>query len=113
MEKNKFSQVPNLKQLYLEIFKYHAEKKNVSIIFEVKSQKKYFVEKKILTVNLSWNDPYVFTHLKYSEYSHPYSKTKIYKGQWPYKDPRFGFWGKRHTFSYLGPVRMTRNAELH
>ena len=38
--------------MYLEIFKYHAEK-NVSIIFEIKRQKKYFVEKQILTVNLS------------------------------------------------------------
>ena len=59
VRKKKFSRVPNLKKLYLKIFKYHIEeKKYVSIIFEVKRQKKCFVEKKILTVNLPWNDPY-------------------------------------------------------
>ena len=35
-------------------------KKNMSIIFEVKGKKKYFVENKILTVNLPWNDPYIY-----------------------------------------------------
>ena len=39
LERKKFSRVPNLKKLYLEIFKYHNEKK-------------YFIEKKILIVNL-------------------------------------------------------------
>ena len=46
LEKKFFSRVPNLKKLYLEIFKYHIEKKNVSIIFEVRSQKKIFRRKK-------------------------------------------------------------------
>ena len=38
LEKKNFSRVPNLKKLYLEIFKYHIEKKYVSIIFGVKRQ---------------------------------------------------------------------------
>ena len=46
LEKKNFSQVPNLKKLYLEIFKYHIKKKYVSIIFEVKRQKKMFRRKK-------------------------------------------------------------------
>ena len=46
LEKKKFSRVPNLKQLYLEILKYHIEKKTVSIIFEVRRQKKIFRRKK-------------------------------------------------------------------
>ena len=47
LEKKKFSRVPNLKKLCLEIFKYHIEKKKyVSIIFEVKRQKKMFRRKK-------------------------------------------------------------------
>ena len=46
-KKKKNFRVPNLKKLYLEIFKnYIEEKKYVSIIFEVKRQKKCFVEKK-------------------------------------------------------------------
>ena len=49
------------KKLYLEIFKYHIEKKYVSIIFKQKGKKKCFVEKKILTVNLPWNDPYIYS----------------------------------------------------
>ena len=52
LKRKNFSRVANLKTLYLEIPKYHIEKKDVSIIFEVKKQKKCFVEKKILTVNL-------------------------------------------------------------
>ena len=38
LEKRNFSQVPNLRKLYLEIFKYHIKKKKkyLSIIFEVK-----------------------------------------------------------------------------
>ena len=52
LAKKKFSRVPNFKKLYLEIFKYHIEKKYVSIIFKLKRQKKCFVEKIILTVNL-------------------------------------------------------------
>ena len=46
LEKKKFSRVPNLKKLYLEFFKYHIEKKYVSITFEVKRQKKMFRRKK-------------------------------------------------------------------
>ena len=38
--------MPNLKKLNLEIFMHHIEKKNVSIIFEVKCQKKIFRWKK-------------------------------------------------------------------
>ena len=44
--KKKFARVPKLKKLYLEIFKYHIEKKYVSIIFEVKRQKKKVSSKK-------------------------------------------------------------------
>ena len=48
LEKKKNSRVPNLKELYLEIFKYHIEKKKyVSIIFGVKTQRKIFRRKKI------------------------------------------------------------------
>ena len=47
LEKKNCSQVPNLKKLYHEIFKYHIEiKKYVSIIFEVKRQKQMFPRKK-------------------------------------------------------------------
>ena len=46
LKKNNCSRVPYLKKLYLEIFKYHIEKKNVSIIFEVKRQKDIFRRKK-------------------------------------------------------------------
>ena len=46
LKKKKFSRVPNLKKLYLQIFKYHIEKKYASIIFEVKRQKKMFRRKK-------------------------------------------------------------------
>ena len=46
LEKKNFARVPKLKKLYLEIFKYHIEKKYVSIIFEVKRQKKMFRRKK-------------------------------------------------------------------
>ena len=35
------------------------EKKSLSIIFEAKRQKKMFRRKKMLTVNLPWNDPYI------------------------------------------------------
>ena len=52
LEKKKFSPVPNLKNLYLEIFKYLIEKNKVSIIFEVRRQIIIFRRKKILTVNL-------------------------------------------------------------
>ena len=37
----------------------HWKKEYVSIIFEVKRQKKMFRRKKMLTVNLPWNDSYV------------------------------------------------------
>ena len=33
LEKKNFSRVPNLKKLYLEIFKYHIEKKNTCRLF--------------------------------------------------------------------------------
>ena len=48
LEKKKISRVLNLKKLYHEILKYHIAKKNVAIIFEVRRQKKYFFEKKLL-----------------------------------------------------------------
>ena len=60
LEKTKFSRVPNLRKLYLEIFKYHIDKKNASIISKVRKKKKYFVEKKMLTVNFPWNDSYTY-----------------------------------------------------
>ena len=46
LKRKNFARVPKLKKIYLEIFKYHIEKKNVSIIFEVKRQKKVFRRKK-------------------------------------------------------------------
>ena len=50
-----------LKKLYLEIFKYHIKKKKIRVdYFRSEKAKKCFVEKKILTVNLPWNDPYTF-----------------------------------------------------
>ena len=40
LEKQKFSRVPNLKKLYLEIFKYHIEKKIRVDYFRSKKAKK-------------------------------------------------------------------------
>ena len=47
---------------FLEIFKYHIKKKRDDYFLSKKAKKKYFVEKKILTINLSWNDPYIKWH---------------------------------------------------
>ena len=58
--------MPNLKKLDLEIFKYHFEKK-MSIIFK-EGKKKYFVEKKILTVNLPWSDLCIFLCVIFYKY---------------------------------------------
>ena len=51
LSKKKFSRVPNLKKLYLEIFKYHIEKK-MCRLFSKQEGKKIFRQKKMLTVNL-------------------------------------------------------------
>ena len=45
-EKKKISRVPNLKKLYLEIFKYHIEKKIRVDYFRSKKPKKMFRQKK-------------------------------------------------------------------
>ena len=61
--KKKFSRVPSLKKLCLEIFKYHIEKKiRVDYFRSKKAKEKCFVEKKIWTVNLPWNDPYIIVY---------------------------------------------------
>ena len=60
VRKKKFSRVPNLKKLYLEIFKYHIEKKiRVDYFRSKKAKKNISSKKKMLTVNLPWNDPYI------------------------------------------------------
>ena len=46
LEKKHFSRVPNLKKLYLEIFKYHIEKKIHVDYFQCKKAKKMFRRKK-------------------------------------------------------------------
>ena len=68
--KIKISQVPNLKKLYLEIFKYHIEKKYVSIIFEVKRQKKMFRRKKNFDCKspMKWPTYYQIYTLLYNIY---------------------------------------------
>ena len=60
LKKKKISWVRNLKKLYLEIFEYHIEKKIRVDYFRSKKAKKCFVEKKMLTVNLPWNDQYIY-----------------------------------------------------
>ena len=64
LEKKNFSRVPNLKKLYLEICKYHIEKKRVDY-FRNKKAKKNISSKKNFWLNLSWNDPYVYILLFY------------------------------------------------
>ena len=44
--------MPNAKKLYLESFKYHIKKKMRRLFSKEEGKKKYFVEKKIFTVNL-------------------------------------------------------------
>ena len=46
LEKKNFSRVPNLKKLYLEIFKYHIEKKKRVDYFRSKKAKKNISSKK-------------------------------------------------------------------
>ena len=46
LEKKKFSRVPTLKKLYLEIFKYHIEKKKRVVYFRSKKAKKNISSKK-------------------------------------------------------------------
>ena len=55
LEKKKFSQVPNLKKLHLEILKYHIEKKKKKIrvdYFRSKKAKKNISSKKFFLLNL-------------------------------------------------------------
>ena len=59
VEKENFCPSAKIKKIIFRNFQVsHWKKKYVSIIFEVKRQKKCFIEKKILAVNLPWNDPY-------------------------------------------------------
>ena len=61
VEKKKFCLGAKIKKIISRNFQVsHWKKKYVSIIFEVKRQKKMFRRKKILTVNLPWNDPYIY-----------------------------------------------------
>ena len=46
VEKKNFARVPKLKKLYLEIFKYHIEKKKCVDYFQSKKAKKIFGRKK-------------------------------------------------------------------
>ena len=61
VEKKKICPSAKVKKIISRNFQVsHWKKKYVSIIFEVKRQKKKcFIEKKMLTVNLPWNDPYI------------------------------------------------------
>ena len=61
--------MPNLKKLYLQIFKYDIEKKNMCRLFsKQKVKKKCFVEKKFFTVNLPWIDPYLSWYILTNEF---------------------------------------------
>ena len=66
LEKKKISRVPNLKKLYLEIFKYLIENKKIRAdYFRSKKAKKNISSKKnFFTVNLPWNDPYIYKSRK-------------------------------------------------
>ena len=59
VEKKKFFLSAKLKKIISRNFQVSHWKKNIRVdYFRCKKAKKCFVEKKILTVNLPWNDPY-------------------------------------------------------
>ena len=74
-EKKNFARVPKLKKLYLEISKYHIEKKYVLIIFEVKRQKKMFRRKKNFDCKSPMKWPYVYIL---------FGSTKVLISCWPF-----------------------------
>ena len=93
--KKKFFPSAKLKKIISRNFQVsHWKKKYVSIIFEVKRQKKCFVEKTILNVNLPWNDPYTFCNIFFTFTNKPsMGHEKIYCSiRWCKKSHCINFW---------------------